>query len=46
MLTILEQALLEIGHRQTLVTVSSIFNDLANAQQEVVLDESLYFDNI
>ena len=27
----LEQALLEIGHRQTLVTVSSIFNDLANA---------------
>ena len=30
-LTFLEQALLEIGHRQTLVTVSSIFNDLANA---------------
>ena len=30
-LTSLEQALLEIGHRQTLVTVSSIFNDLANA---------------
>ena len=27
----LEQALLEIGHRQTLVTVSSVFNDLANA---------------
>ena len=30
-LTFLEQALLEIGHRQTLVTVSSIFNNLANA---------------
>ena len=30
-LTFLEQALLEIGHRQTLVTVSSVFNDLANA---------------
>ena len=30
-LTFLEQALLEIGHRQTLVSVSSIFNDLANA---------------
>ena len=31
MLTFLEQALLEIGHRQTLATVSSVFNDLANA---------------
>ena len=40
MLTFLEQALLEIGHRQTLATVSSIFNDLANAW--VVLGESLY----
>ena len=30
-LTFLEQALLEIGHGQTLVTVSSFFNDLANA---------------
>ena len=39
-LTFLEQAWIEIGHRQTLVTISSIFNDLANAS------ESLYFDNI
>ena len=30
-LTFLEQALLEIGLWQTLVTVSSFFNDLANA---------------
>ena len=30
-LTFLEQALLEIGRGQTLVTVSSFFNDLANA---------------
>ena len=30
-LTFLEQALLEIGHGQTLVIVSSFFNDLANA---------------
>lgn len=31
-LTFLEQALLEIGRGQTLVTVSSFFNDLANVQ--------------
>ena len=30
-LTFIEQALLEIGRGQTLVTVSSFFNDLANA---------------
>ena len=30
-LTFLEQALLEIGRGQTLLTVSSFFNDLANA---------------
>ena len=30
-LTFLEQALLEIGRGQTLVTVSSFFNDLASA---------------
>ena len=30
-LTFLEQALLEIGRGQTLVTVSSFFNNLANA---------------
>ena len=47
-LTFLEQALLEIGHRQTLVSVSSIFSSISWTWQmpAVVLADSLYFDNI
>ena len=37
-LTFLEQALLEIGLWQTLVTVSSFFNDLANAWGRIKQD--------